>query len=510
MSPPLPSSRPRRNARLAWIAAALLGAALGCAQLVRHALEERREAFETGARIAHRLLSQQAVQQEAVLVTLHRLHAAPDARLAEIYPQLLQLLRRAPAENWPVPADLAAALRAAEHSAGKPRLAHADMRGGWFWIVMPTPAGADAAGEAHALEISLALMVPWSEWPFGTSPAAMQALSTRAWLQSGEAGFALHAADSAPPPALHRLAFEKTLAAESQPFNLRVEQDVRLVDLPWAALAAWLATWTALLVGTAQILRLRRARQRAEALLRLGQISRLNALGEMAAGLAHELNQPLTAVLANTQAAVRLLRDDPAEADAARAAMEQAAGQARRAADVLARLRRSIERPNSGACVPVSLAAAVREVMHLLEPECRRRGIAVTVGGPDTVTVAADPVALQQIVHNLAGNALNALEETTAPHLVLSVTADTTARQGRLTVRDNGPGVPAHVRERLFEPFVSGRPGGLGLGLSLCETLATTMGGRLHHEAGAPGAAFILELPLADTQSATSQDGSTA
>lgn len=499
-APPSLTALPRFAQLLAYLCAGLAGAALGCALLVQQSLEQRRDDFETGARIAHRLLSQRAVEHEAVLVTLSLLRAMPDARLTAVYPQLLQLRQRAAGETWPGPPNVRAALEAAERTAGKPRLASTDMTAGRVWIVLATPNGAGATDAAHALEVSLALMVPWGEWPFGTRPEAMLASSTRAWLVHGDAAFALHADAAAsaanPPRALRRFAFDKLLAAESQPFMLHVEQDYRLVDLPWLALAVWLAVWTALLAGVVHMLRLRRARRRAEALLRLGQVSRLNALGEMAAGLAHELNQPLTAVLANTQAAMRLLDDDPPETDAARAAMTQAVAQARRAADVVTRLRRSIERPG-GECVAVDLAAVVRDIVHLLEPECRRRGVAVAVSGADAVPVAADPVALEQIVHNLVGNALNALEATPAPRLQLDVTRDPTTGHARLSVRDNGPGVAAAVRDHLFEPFVSGRPGGLGLGLSLCDTLATEMGGSLHHRAASPGAEFILELPLA-------------
>lgn len=504
-APPKLSALPRFGKLLPCLSAGFAGAALGCALLIQQSLAQQREDFETGARIAHRLLSQRAVQHEAVLVTLSLLRATPDARLTAVYPQVLQLRQRTVGETWPGPDRLRTALEAAEQSSRKPQLAAAYMATGRFWIVMPTPNGAGAAAEAHALEVSLALMVPWSEWPFGASPEAMQASSTRAWLVHGGAAFAMHAeaASSAtnPPLALRQFTFDKRLAAESQPFTLHVEQNYRIADLPWLSLALWLAAWSALLAGGVHMLRLRRARRRAEALLRLGQVSRLNALGEMAAGLAHELNQPLTAVLANTQAAMRLLDDDPPEADAARAAMTQAAAQARRAADVVARLRRSIERPG-GKCVTVDLAELVRSSANLLEPECRRRGVAMAVSGADAVPVAADPVALEQIVHNLIGNALNALEATPAPSLQLAVTRDPAARQARLSVRDNGPGVAAAVRDHLFEPFVSARPGGLGLGLSLCDTLATEMGGRLRHQAASPGAEFILELPLARSDDA--------
>lgn len=247
-------------------------------------------------------------------------------------------------------------------------------------------------------------------------------------------------------------------------------------------------------------MRQRRARKRAEELLRLGQVSRLNALGELAAGLAHELNQPLTAVLANTQAASRLLGDDEPQLETARTAMAQAVTQARRAAEVVARLRRTIERPNaSGHRTDIDLANAAREASDLLEPECRKRNVDLRVPESSAMVNAwGDPVAVAQIIHNLISNALNALEQAPegARRIVLALVAS--REHARLAVRDNGPGVAAAVAQRLFEPFVSGRDGGLGLGLSLCETLAAEMGGRLTYQPVATGGAeFVLELPLA-------------
>ena len=112
-------------------------------------------------------------------------------------------------------------------------------------------------------------------------------------------------------------------------------------------MALWALVVAAVLTVLRHGLRQRAARSRAEELLRLGQVARLNTLGELAAGMAHELNQPLTAVLANTQAARRLLDDDPPELATARSAMAQAVEQARRAADVVGRLRRVVERPDA-------------------------------------------------------------------------------------------------------------------------------------------------------------------
>lgn len=179
---------------------------------------------------------------------------------------------------------------------------------------------------------------------------------------------------------------------------------------PWGRMLAWaLGTELLLAVGAAWQ-RQRVARRRAEELLRFGQVARLNALGESAAGMAHELNQPLTAIFANTRAAARLLGDEPPETDQARTAMNLAADQTRRAADVLSRLQRTVERTdlNSGG-QPVDLRAAAEAALHLMEPEAAKRSVRSTVSGAAAVSVVADPVALEQIIHNLLLNALQAL-----------------------------------------------------------------------------------------------------
>jgi C4-dicarboxylate-specific signal transduction histidine kinase len=264
-------------------------------------------------------------------------------------------------------------------------------------------------------------------------------------------------------------------------------------------MAAWVLAAGLVLGGLRLGVRQRSMRRRAEELLRFGQVARLNAMGELAAGMAHELNQPLTAVLANTQAARRLLDEDPPDFAVARSAMGQAVEQARRAADVVGRLRRAIDRPQGHARrEPVALEAAVRNALYLLEPECLRRGVRVAFEPAAPVQVLADPVALEQIVHNLLQNALQALDDV--PEDQRRIDIETTARDGigRLTVSDSGRGVAPDVLPRLFEPFFSTRQGGLGLGLSLSETLASEMGGTLAADAGvARGARFVLGLPLA-------------
>ena len=231
--------------------------------------------------------------------------------------------------------------------------------------------------------------------------------------------------------------------------------------------------------------------------------SRLITMGEMASTVAHELNQPLTAVLSNSQAARRLLAEDPPELDAARQAMGQAAEQAKRASAVVGRLRRLVEQPGlAPQAEPLDLNQAVAEALYLLEPELRRRQVQVMVQAADLPAAQADPVAVQQILHNLLVNALQAMDEQppAARHLRVKLAR----RDSRLmvAVHDSGPGVAPEMRQRLFTPFATGRAQGLGLGLTLSQSLAESMGGSLELAASAAtppqgGARFELLLPAA-------------
>jgi signal transduction histidine kinase len=473
---------------LAWALLTLAGGTL----LARAALERERAAFETDARIVHRLLSQRAVEHDAVLSMLALLQPAAEAggeavlaRLPAVVPQVLSVQRSDAATPW-----ASAGLRSAQERSRqtrRPVLAEADLAAGAFVLVM----AADPA--SYALRIGLRTMVPWSEWPAPpeNSPVAMalEWQGQRHVLQPGRvAGSGW------------TYAFHKHLATDSQPFDVVAQRVVGWAELPWLRMAGLAIAVAAVLSALHWLLRQQAARRRAEELLRLGQVTRLNALGELAAGMAHELNQPLAALLANTQAARRLVEDDPPDLATARHAMAQASEQARRASDVVGRLRRAVERPDVGARLQsVDLQQAVHNALYLLEPELRRRGVAPQVQATaEAVHVLADPVALEQIVHNLLLNALQALEQTPAGERRLALSLERTPEHGSLAVQDSGPGLAPEVLPRVFEPFFSTRQGGLGLGLSLCESLASGMGGSLvAANAAVRGAVFRLALPLA-------------
>lgn len=500
--------RRRLTALIAWT----LVAAAGAAWLARAHLQQLQADFETDARIAHRLLSQRVVQHDAVMATLVLLQppagqdagnaATADAlpRLPSVYPQILSVLQRPAGGHWP--AALQTALdpaEAASRAAGRAHMAWPDLASGRYYLVM---AGLPAS---YALHIDLQATVPTEEWPMDRTASPV-----RVTLVQGGQTFVVQAgklppAGASAPLGGWSLRAVKRLASPSQPLDLISERSVGWRELPWLDMLGWCLLSAALGAAGLALWRQRIARQRAEELLRLGQVARLNTLGELAAGMAHELNQPLTALLANTQAARRLLADEPVDLATAQTAMERAVEQARRAATVVGRLRRLVERPElSGQVQPLALPAAVQDVVHLLEPEMAQRGVTPSVKLPgDLPLVLAEPVALQQIIYNLLTNALQALEQVPPAEraLELRLVLVEDGGQVRLCVRDHGPGIAADAREHLFEPFYTTRSGGLGLGLTLCESLAQSMGAQLTLAPAPPhpgrGAEFVLTLPLA-------------
>lgn len=483
---------------------ALLGAvalaAAGAVWLCRAELAAQREAFDTSARIAHRLLSQRAVEHEAILGTLALLQPEADdggaavQRLIALYPQLLRVHRRAGDGRWPVPAWDAAEAQSRVASQ-RAVLASFDAARGRFVILR----AADPA--SFALEVDLQRAVPWTDWPFDETARHGPVSATLG--PDGAPAWRVHGADAAaagPWP----MAFSKHLAADSQPFDLRIAQSVGWAALPWGKVAAWGALVAALAALAAAVQRQRAERRRAEQLRRLDQVTRLGTLGEIGAGLAHELNQPLAALMASTQAASRLLADDAPDLATAREAISHATAQARRAADVVQRLRRTIEpgaAADAGAALqPVRLDDALRHALDLLRPELQRLGVNVQTvpAALPALAVRADPVGMDQVLHNLLANALQAMERGGSADRTLTLELQGQGGRAQLVVRDNGPGFAADVLPHLFEPFFTTREGGLGLGLSLALSLAERFGGTLTARPAAPrGAEFALELPLA-------------
>lgn len=474
---------------LAWMVLTVGGAVV----LAHSTLSREREVFDTQSRIAHRLLSQRVVQHDAVLATLALLDVSdeksrPDQRLPSVYPQILSVQRRDRDAVWPDARQQA--LESESRRLGRAVLGDVDLEHGRYQMMLA------AQPNSYLLQIDVQGMVPWNEWP-------MLPESSPVRLTLGHSGQTMVLQQGNMPGASAwgwNFSAHKVLAAESQPLEMEARRHVGLGELPWGWMLGWAAMAGALLKATLVLLRQRADRQRAEELLRLGQVARLNTLGELAAGMAHELNQPLTAVLANTQAAARLLNEEDPDLPPIRQAMAHAIGQAKRASEVVGRLRRVVEQPGLGNPLQEAVLQEVaRKALYLLEPEFKRLRMEPELSAPTSpIRVRAEPVALDQIIHNLLMNALQAMEHTPAQERALQVSIRSVQGQGCLTVQDNGPGIAPDLLPRIFEPFFTTREGGLGLGLNLCETLAEGMGGSIQAQNLSPrGAAFTLQLPLA-------------
>jgi two-component system sensor histidine kinase DctS len=235
----------------------------------------------------------------------------------------------------------------------------------------------------------------------------------------------------------------------------------------------------------------------------LQRVQRVITVGEMASTLAHELNQPLAA-LVNYAAAARSLATQGKRAvlDETLASLS---AQAMRAADIVGRIRRWV-RQHADAREPCDLNTAPDQPLALLlRAEARRHGVAVRLElAAESLQVHADRVLLEQVVLNLGLNALQAMQALQAtrtpptaqhrPELLLRTSA--TGAHATLEVLDRGPGLTAEIAQRLFEPFFTTRADGLGLGLNICRSIVESMGGELlarNREGG--GAIFEIRLP---------------
>lgn len=230
---------------------------------------------------------------------------------------------------------------------------------------------------------------------------------------------------------------------------------------------------------------------------RILQVSRLATIGEMAAGIAHELNQPLTAIANYAQACDRLLGRPGASLDDIRTALREITTQAVRAGDILRRLR-SLAQPQSMRRERADLNATVAEIRDLILADGRVHRAQVRFDlAPSLPAVSIDVVQIQHVVLNLARNGLEAPAEQGSPARELTVrTGLAPDGDAEISVLDNGPGLSPQALERIFDPFFSTKPEGTGLGLAISNTVVRAHGGTLTHRANTPmGACFSIRLP---------------
>jgi len=227
----------------------------------------------------------------------------------------------------------------------------------------------------------------------------------------------------------------------------------------------------------------------------LAHAGRVTMLGELAASLAHELNQPLTAIYTNAQAAHRFLERKPPALSEVRDALYDLGQDCRRAGDVLGRLRQMFRRHETER-VPLAVGPLIEHVLKLLHEDAVARGVDVVLDiKHDLPSVRGDRVQLEQVVLNLLVNAFDAVTGQPAPR---EVTVRASAQDGCavLAVLDTGTGVARGDLERIFEPFFTRKPNGMGIGLAICRTIVEAHGGRIFARNRAEhGSVFEVTLP---------------
>jgi two-component system sensor kinase FixL len=230
----------------------------------------------------------------------------------------------------------------------------------------------------------------------------------------------------------------------------------------------------------------------------LTHIGRVSALGELTASLAHELSQPLTAILSNAQTAQRLVAAEVVDLESVREILSDIVADDKRAAAVISGLRALIKK-GEPELVPLDLNAIVGEVAWLLRSDTILRNVSMSLElAPDLPRVRGDRVQLQQVVLNLVLNGLEAMRE---PHAGARTLVIRTARDGaaalRVTVQDSGPGIAEKDLGHIFEPLYTTKSEGLGMGLAIVRTIVRAHGGTVGAENNPQGGASLhVTLPV--------------
>jgi C4-dicarboxylate-specific signal transduction histidine kinase len=259
-------------------------------------------------------------------------------------------------------------------------------------------------------------------------------------------------------------------------------------------------------VGTIMDVTERRAAEEAlrGALGDLERASRLNTMGQLTASIAHEINQPLAAIITNAEACLLWLEADRPDLEEARQAATRIVRNGHRAGDIIKSVR-ALTRKSTPEMVPLGINDVIREVIVLMGAEFRRRGVRVETSlSSGLVSVVGDRVQLQQVVLNLIMNGIEAMAHPMngQPRLQISSTNDESGGV-LVAIADSGPGLDLTRADRIFEAFFTTKPEGMGMGLSICRSIIDAHGGRLWASPNLPnGAVFQFALPATGGEAA--------
>lgn len=234
----------------------------------------------------------------------------------------------------------------------------------------------------------------------------------------------------------------------------------------------------------------------------LAHVTRMTTMGELTASIAHEVNQPLAAVVTNGEAGLRWLTRDVPDLGEVRTSVERMISNAQRASDVIARLRALSRRTD-----PEHLAVQVNDIVHdvvmLVQRELFNHRVALDLDlEPASLTVRGDRVQLQQVLINLVMNGIQAMESNGDRPKELLIVSKAHVDDNRdnfavIEVQDSGTGISPEIANKVFSAFYTTKPNGMGMGLSICRSIVEAHGGRVRASPGPKsGASFTVALPL--------------
>ena len=289
--------------------------------------------------------------------------------------------------------------------------------------------------------------------------------------------------------------------------TVRVTKDGRRIDV--SLTISPIRDEHMVIVGASTIARDITGRKKAEAEAReqraeLAHLSRVTMLGELSGSLAHELNQPLGAILRNTEAAELFLQEPAPDLDELRAILADIRKDDERAGAVIDRMRSLVKRRDIEHS-PLDLNVLAREVISLVQPDADSRKVRLALEPASSLPpVLGDRIQLQQVLLNLLLNAIHAVDDSAPDRRRVTVRIKPAGRQVEVVVSDTGHGIPTDKLVRLFEPFFTTKPNGMGMGLPISRTIMKAHLGSIRAENDpAGGATFCLTLPVAGERSAS-------
>ncbi len=231
----------------------------------------------------------------------------------------------------------------------------------------------------------------------------------------------------------------------------------------------------------------------------LVHVSRLTAMGEMASSLAHELNQPLSAITSYLRGAATLLKNEPVDRDRIRDALDRSSNQALRAGDIIKRLREFVAKGETDHALE-NPATLLEEAAALALVGAREQGVRVSLRcDPELPDIIVDKIQIQQVALNLIRNAIEAMETTSRRELTIGARRD--GEFAFFSISDTGAGISPEIAQHLFQPFITSKANGMGVGLSISRTIIESHGGRIAarpNEGG--GTVFEFTLPFAEQE----------